>query len=1117
MMNKKCTAFHPEKKLQKNHSHVFRFRKLPICMTLSCIFSSNAYALPQNPTVAFGDVEITSSNNSLAINQSGNKAVINWQQFNIAPGETVRFNQPSSTAITLNRVTGVDSSTINGALMANGRIFIVNPNGVLFGENAQINVGGIVASTLDISDADFLSSNYTFRKNGNTPRSVANSGSFTAVEGGYVVMLSDTVRNDGTIDSPTGSVLMGAGAEATLYFSNHALVGYSISKETAAALVENAKKIRAQGGTVSLVARGANSLDQAQSAVVNNTGIIEAQALKNKAGKIELSADMHSGRVSVNGTLDVSGVDYQGGEISTSAATVNVDPDAVINANGAAGKNGAWTVNAGNATIGEGWGNIHQNALDRALQKGKVIINALGTGADGTGNLVVDKPIFSSAANKLSLKAVGDISINEAVSVGAGGLLAYADIAGSGKGSVKFSGPGKLSAENNGAIDLYTNVASYTDTTMYNGFITTPYNLWMLVNNVDQLQKISTNLSGQYALGRDIDASETRNWNGGAGFTPIGASYLNPFVGKLDGMNRTISNLYINRPTTDYVGLIGKSEGEIRNLGLINAYVRGSDTVGTFIGDNDGGVLANVYATGYVRAEGDPNIMTSGRTLFTGGLVGSNSMGTKDGGLVRGQIIDAYSDVTVSGNSGLGGIVGFNMGSVERVFATGKIELTGDTSASVSGGIAGTNFYGGRVSNAYWSNDTTGQSTVTGLNFGDIDTASINRKLTYSDLKTATLEPEFADKWYRYDGYSLPLLKSFLKPITVYSLDQDISKVYDGQSVSPAGKYYFSDQNINAAAVQFSPAAISESWEDAGSYSKIAYRDVWSNQQGYLIEKPMVKDSVTVEINQRPIVVKAVADDRIFDGSSSSGLLPELPGSASTSNYGLAIDERLVANQVFDSSEVGNRTLQVKDVNIFDKNGRDVTANYKIAKLDTKGVIREKSNPENPDNNSGSGGSQGGNTGNGGDQTGNNDNNGNNGNSGNSGNSGSDGGNSGNQGGNANNGGNQGNNSGNSSGQTPQTPAGPDQANSGGNRDVPSSNDSSKGGTIVDNSGNGSNQGRDNALNTNPLDQFVRSSNSLVWQNVDDEQTQKSRQIRKMGRNNVVLTLKDQGINIPAE
>jgi filamentous hemagglutinin family protein len=1102
MMKKKFCKPQSGEKLfdQDNRNLASQFRKLPICLALSCIFSSSVHALPQTPVIGFGTVNITSSSNVMEINQAGNKAVINWQQFGVGAGETVKFNQPSNAAITLNRVLGTDSSTINGTLTANGRVFIINPNGVLFGESAQLNVGGIVASTMGLSDADFLSSNYNFYKESNATRSVTNSGSITAVEGGYVVMLSDQVRNAGSIDAPLGSVLMGAGAEATLYFSKNALVGYAIPKETAAALVENAKNIKAHGGMIALVANGLSSLDQAQRAVVNNTGIIEAQALKNKAGKIELSADMHGGRVSMSGTLDASGMDYQGGEITTSAATVNIDPVAVITTNSSVGKTGTWTVNAGNAAIGGNLDNISDQALNQALKSNNVVINAVGTGVAGTGNLEVNKQISSSGTNKISLKATGDISINAPISVDAGGIVVYADTPGAGVGRIKFSEVGKISANNNGTVDLYTNVAQYTDNAIYDGFITSPYSLWMLVNNADQLQKINTNLSGKYAIGRDIDAGDTRKWHNGEGFIPLGASFSSPFVGKLDGMNRTISNLYINRPTTDYVGLFSISQGDIKNLGLINAYVRGSDTVGTFIGSNAGGMLSNVYATGYVRAEGDPKIMSSDRPLHTGGLVGVNGMALKNlFTFVTGQITDAYSDVTVSGNSGLGGIVGTNYGFVDRVYAVGKIELTGDTTSSVSGGIAGINSYGSSISNAYWATDSTSQSAIVGLNQGRIDNASLGRQVTYNDLKKIPLEASFSENWYRYDGYTLPLLKSFLKPLSIFSLDQDINKIYDGKVISSSEKYYFSENNAPFSGnLQSTPFKSFESGADVGFYSNNSARNFWSNQQGYLMDHPVLDDIVTAQINHRPIVVAAIPDSREYDGSSNSNSVPQLSGSVSSGNYGLAIGDTMTAHQEFDSSETGSRTLQVKNVDIFNKDGKKVTSNYMIAKVDTLGVILQKTvlEPphENPDGGSGNPVRDGGN-------------------SANPGSNGSNGSNNGNQGNNGNSG-NQASNAGNSSGASPGVP---DQASNTTNRNTPLPNDpSSNIGVISGKPGTGNNLDQDFSLGLSPIERFNRSRNSLAWQNVDDEESQRLRQIRRIGRTKAVLTLKDDGIEAPA-
>src|SRR5207237_7340740 len=124
------------------------------------------------------------------INQSSQNVAINWQSFGIGLTETVRFVQPNSSSVALNRVLGSDPSSILGHLSANGKVFLVNPNGILFGEGAQVNVGSLVASTRDISDSDFMSGNYKFEGAGNG--TILNQGSINA-DGGYVALLGAKV------------------------------------------------------------------------------------------------------------------------------------------------------------------------------------------------------------------------------------------------------------------------------------------------------------------------------------------------------------------------------------------------------------------------------------------------------------------------------------------------------------------------------------------------------------------------------------------------------------------------------------------------------------------------------------------------------------------------------------------------------------------------------------------------------------------------------------------------------------------------------------------------------------------------------------------------------------
>ena len=142
--------------------------------------SSGAHAqgLPTNGVVTVGQARISGNASSVTINQSSQNTAINWQTFNIAQGNSVVFVQPNSKSVALNRVVGGDASAIFGTLSANGKVFLINPNGVLFGRTAQVNVGGLVASTLDLSDADFMAGRYKF--SGSSRAAVLNQGTINA-------------------------------------------------------------------------------------------------------------------------------------------------------------------------------------------------------------------------------------------------------------------------------------------------------------------------------------------------------------------------------------------------------------------------------------------------------------------------------------------------------------------------------------------------------------------------------------------------------------------------------------------------------------------------------------------------------------------------------------------------------------------------------------------------------------------------------------------------------------------------------------------------------------------------------------------------------------------------
>src|ERR1700722_8819780 len=179
-----------------------------LILARSCI---PVHAAPTGSTVVTGTATIQQAGTTTTITQATNQAIINWNSFGIGANELVKFIQPSQLSVILNRVTGIDPSVILGSLQANGRIFLVNPNGIVFGQGSQVDVGGIMASTLNISNSDFLSGTYNFQQDpGATLSAITNQGSIHASNGGYVVLVAPLINNQGTIVANLGQISLGA-------------------------------------------------------------------------------------------------------------------------------------------------------------------------------------------------------------------------------------------------------------------------------------------------------------------------------------------------------------------------------------------------------------------------------------------------------------------------------------------------------------------------------------------------------------------------------------------------------------------------------------------------------------------------------------------------------------------------------------------------------------------------------------------------------------------------------------------------------------------------------------------------------------------------------------------
>ncbi|MDZ4212012.1 MAG: filamentous hemagglutinin N-terminal domain-containing protein, partial [Methylotenera sp.] len=261
-----------------------------LCLMALAGLSSAVYAAPTGGAVTTGSANLSQNSNTTTINQNSQNVTIHWNTFSSAANEAIVFNQPNSSAIALNRIIGSEASNLLGSLTANGQVFIINPNGILFGAGSQVNVGGLVASTLNLSDSDFNNGHYTFANiNNNNQGNITNQGTITATTGGYVALLGKQISNQGNIVTPEGTSLLAAGDNISLNINNGSLVSYSVNQGTLNALAENKQLIRANSGTVILTAQAANDI---ATATVNNTGIIEAQSLTHKNGTILLLADM---------------------------------------------------------------------------------------------------------------------------------------------------------------------------------------------------------------------------------------------------------------------------------------------------------------------------------------------------------------------------------------------------------------------------------------------------------------------------------------------------------------------------------------------------------------------------------------------------------------------------------------------------------------------------------------------------------------------------------------------------------------------------------------------------------------------------------------------------------
>lgn len=376
---------------------------------------------PVGGVVTTGQAAIHTGGAITTITQTTNNVAINWQSFDIGVGQTVQFVQPGINSVALNRVLGADPSVILGNLNANGKVFLLNPNGILFGKGSSVNVAGLLASTMSITDANFAAGKYVFTNAGSG--TVVNQGAVNTADGGYVALMGRHVDNQGVISARLGTVALAAGEAITLDVAGDGMLKVSVAKGAVDALAQNGGILRADGGNVLLTAQAAGNLLHT---VVNNTGMIQANTIENRSGTIVLLGDMSTGTVNAGGTLDASAAGAgTGGFIETSAAHVNISDDVRVTTASALGKTGQWLIDPTDFVIGSAPGdNIAGSTLSGQLVTNNITITTTSAGTEN-GDIFVNDAVSWTASGgptTLTLNADRNVDINAPITATNGNL-----------------------------------------------------------------------------------------------------------------------------------------------------------------------------------------------------------------------------------------------------------------------------------------------------------------------------------------------------------------------------------------------------------------------------------------------------------------------------------------------------------------------------------------------------------------------------------------------------------------------------------------------------------------------------------------------------------------------
>lgn len=648
---------------------------------------SFAVAAPSGLSVGSGQISVSNPNAQTTLIQQGtNSAILNWNSFSIAHGESVIFQQPNSSSVALNRVTGGQASSILGNLTANGHVWLLNPNGILFGVGSVVNVAGLIATTSGIRDADFLAGNYNFGIASSNPNAgVVNQGTIQAANGGEVVLSGAYVRNDGLIQANLGTVVLAGATTFAVDFAGDKLLSYAVTGPVTqtpvdqngnpvTALVNNTGSVAANGGQVLLTARAANNiLDN----VINTTGIVEANTASMVNGTVVL--DTGTGGVTVGGQISATGLNAgeTGGSVKVLGGAVTIGSGASISASGDAG---GGVIDIGGDFHGAG---PDANAWTTEVQQGAMITaDAITTGNGGN----------------VAVWADGYTAFNGTISAQGGAL------SGNG-GYVETSGHQGLLA-----------LTGTVNTRALNGH----YGTWLL----DPLNITIVSSGGANSLAQEASFTSDAGQSDTINASLISGATSNVL---LEATNNITWNAFTS-VTTSGIGITARAGNDIAVNNVINT------TGGNIV------LSANDNTGGTATGSGSISIASAGANIETnasGGTGGSITMTTNGGtGSINtgsAPIQTANGAVNISGgsgtnsdvntNNGIGITLGNGSGSITTTGTGGTVSLTSAGSISITSGVG---------------IQTTGANVTVSANDSSAGTPTGSGSITFSNLGIST-------------------------------------------------------------------------------------------------------------------------------------------------------------------------------------------------------------------------------------------------------------------------------------------------------------------------------------------------------------------------------------------